>query len=239
MYLKSLEKVIKRLERNKFKNVNILNFIENNTIISAEIIGESVLIRGISDREWIYFSSSKEEELKILKSKLTEKDKNFGAIEEWMLPILTEGKEILWELPTVQYYLPENIAIPNPEIETTSLSTKDAQTVYENSDYKDFIDIDYIKDQINKNVSAGIYENGKLVAWGLIQDDGALGYLHVLDEYRRKGYGYQVTLALIEKVRKTGKLPFACIVEDNQKSINLVEKLGFIKDKKVHWFEIK
>ena len=75
---KSLQIVIKRLEKNKFKNVNILCFIEINKNISAEIIGESFLVRGISDREWIYISSSKEDELQHIKSKLTKQDKNFG-----------------------------------------------------------------------------------------------------------------------------------------------------------------
>ena len=239
MYLKSLQKVIERLDKNKFKNVNILNFIENNTIISAEIIGESVLIRGISDREWVYINSPNLDELKTVKSNLTEQDKNFGAIEEWMLPVLIEGHEIEWELPTVQYYLPDNVAIPEPEVNITSLSPDDAITIFENSEYKEFIEIDYIKSRIKNDVNVGIYDGKQLVAWGLIQDDGAMGFLHVLPEYRRKGYGYQVTLALIEKVRKKGKLPFASIMQDNLKSINLVKKLGFKEDKKKHWFGLK
>ncbi len=239
MYHKSLQKVINRLEKNKFKNVNILNFIENNQIKNIELNGESVLARGTSDREWIYISCSNEVELRIIKSKLAEQDMNFGAIEKWMLPVLTEGKEIEWELPTIQYYLPDNVAIPKPEVKTTSLSTADAKTIYENSEYKDFINIDYIKTRIQNDISVGIFEDDKLVAWGLIQDDGAMGFLHVLHEIRRKGYGYQVTLALINEIRQAGKLPFACIVQDNVKSINLVKKLGFKEDKKKHWFGLK
>jgi len=239
MDLKSLEKVIKSLEKNKFKNVNILNFIENNTIISAEIFGDSVLIRGISDRDWVYISSSDEDELRKLISNLTEQDKNFGAIEEWMLPTMMDGKELAWELPTIQFYLPNDVEITKPEIETTSLAPEDAISIYENSEYKDFINIEYIESQIQNDISVGIYENEKLVAWGLIQDDGAMGFLHVLDDYRRKKYGLQVTLALIEKVRQAGKLPFACIVQDNIKSINLVKKLGFVEDKNKYWFGLK
>ena len=235
----NLQTVIDQLKKDTFKNVNILNFIEINRVTHAEKIGESVFVRGISDREWIYISSSNEEELQLIKSKLSQQDKNFGAIEEWMLPVLTDGKEIEWELPTIQFYLPENTDIVKPEIETTTLSPHDSETIFEYSEYKDFINIEYIQSRIQNDVSAGIYENGKLVAWGLIQDDGALGFLHVLDDHRRKGYGYQVTLALIEKVRNNGKLPFACIVQDNIKSINLVKKLGFKEDKKKHWFGLK
>ena len=101
------------------------------------------------------------------------------------------------------------------------------------------IEIDYIKSRIKNDVNVGIYDGKQLVAWGLIQDDGAMGFLHVLDEYRRNGYGYQVTLAIIEKVRKKGKLPFACIVQDNIKSFNLVKKLGFKEDKNKYWFGLK
>lgn len=236
---KSPQKVIKKLEKNEFRNVNILNFINNNSISSAESFDDSVLVRGISDREWVYICCTNEQELNLIKSKLTEQDKNFGAIEEWMLPVLTEGKDIEWELPTIQYYLPANAKLEKPEIETTSLSIADAKTIFENSEYKDFLNIEYIQSRIENDISIGIYENEKLVAWGLIQDDGAMGFLHVLPEYRRKGYGLQVTLALIEKVKQAGKLPFACIVQDNVKSINLVKKLGFIEDKKKYWFELK
>lgn len=235
----NLENIINHLKKDSFKNINILNFIEINKIISAEKLGESVLVRGISDRDWVYISSSNVDELRIIKSNFTEQDKNFGAIEEWMLPVLTEGKEIDWDLPTVQYYLPDDVELPKLVIETCSLSLNDANTIFENSEYKDFINIEYIQSRIQNDVSVGIYENEQLVAWGLIQDDGAMGFLHVLDNYRRKGYGYQITLALIEKVREKGKLPFACIVQDNVKSINLVKKLGFIEDKKVYWFGIK
>jgi GNAT superfamily N-acetyltransferase len=196
-------------------------------------------VRGISDREWLYICCTNEQELNLIKSKLTEQDKNFGAIEEWMIPMLAEGKEIEWELPTIQFYLPEHAEIAKPEIETTSLSIADAKTIYENSEYKDFLNNEYIESRIQNDISVGIYEKKKLVAWVLIQDDGAMGFLHVLPEIRRKGYGLQVTLALIEKVRQACKLPFACIVQNNVKSINLVKKLGFKEDKMKFWFGLK
>ena len=236
---KNLEIVTELLNKDVFRNVNILNFIEINEITYLEKIGESALVKGVSDREWIYISNSNADELKTIKTKLTEEDKNFAAIEEWMLPILNEEQKIDWQLPTVQYYLPEFIQIEKPNFATKSLSYNDASTIFENSEYKDFINIEYIQSRIENDISVGIYDTDRLVAWGLIQDDGAMGFLHVLSEYRRKGNGLQVTLALIKKIRKAGKLPFACIVQDNHKSINLVKKLGFVEDKKKIWFGLK
>ena len=78
----------------------------------------------------------------------------------------------------------------------------------------------------------------KLVAWGLTHDDGALGSLHVLDEYRKKGYGKEILISLIHQNRKLGKISFAQIEEKNLKATNLVEQLGFVKDRRVSWVKL-
>jgi len=231
--------LIEFLKKDEIKNLNIIGFLENNSICIVERIGNSMLVKGTSDRDWIYISSSDEEELNILKNKLDKNDKNFGAIEDWMVPILIENKSIEWDFPLVQYYLPADCKVPRPEIHTEPLIKEDAKIIFENSEYQNSISLEYSEEQIEKGITAGIRLDGRLAAWCITQDDGGLGFLHVLPEYRRKRYGYHVTLALIEVVRKKGKIPFAYILEDNVKSINLITKLGFKKDKKIHWFGIK
>ncbi len=49
----------------------------------------------------------------------------------------------------------------------------------------------------------------------------------------------KLAIALIEKLRRQNKRPFAYIEEDNQRAISLVTKLGFKRDKKVHWFQMR
>ena len=46
--------------------------------------------------------------------------------------------------------------------------------------YKDMLSVGYLNERIEKSVSAGIYNDGKLVAWALTHDDGSLGSMHVL-----------------------------------------------------------
>ncbi len=231
--------IIAKLRKEELRNINLLNFMHNNPVLSVETAGESVLLRGQSDRIWVFISSSHEDELKTLKNKLDESDKSFAAIEEWMLPILVGDKELLWHLPMLQFYLPEDVVLPTPKYKTRHLSLEDAKILYENSTYQDAISLDYIEDRIRRGFSVGLYERDRLVAWGLTQDDGGIGFLHVLKDHRRKGYGYDVTLSLVEEVRKARELPFAYIEEDNVRAVSLVEKLGFIKYKKVHWFQLK
>jgi len=95
-----------------------------------------------------------------------------------------------------------------------------------------------VRQCIQKGISAGLLENNKLVSWAITQDDGAIGFLHTLGECRKKGYGYNVTLSMIDQVRKNNGLPFANVLPSNERSINLLLKLGFKESKKIHWFQI-
>ncbi len=230
---------LRKLEEDKLNNISIINFIKNNPLTSIEIVGNSVLVKGKSDREWIYISCNNEDELNVIKNKLNNDDANFGAIDDWMITTLAQGKKIIWDIPVQQFYLPDNINLPPVNYETLPLTIGDSQAIYNNYNLKEFISIEYITQRIRKGISAGIYKDNKLVSWGITQDDGAIGFLHILDNYREKGYGYKVVLSMVYKLVKNRNLPFAYIEPSNEKSINLFLKLGFKKNKRAHWFQIK
>ncbi|NIR48459.1 GNAT family N-acetyltransferase [candidate division KSB1 bacterium] len=231
--------VLRHLERDEIRNINLLNFMQNNPVVGYETVGNSVLVRGKSDRTWVYISCSNQDELKLLSRKLDKQNTSFAAIEDWMMPILTKNRELLWDLSMMQFVLPENRSLPEPTHDFHSLSIEDAEVVYQNSEYKEHISLDYVRESIRRGPSAGIYAEDRLVAWAMTQDDGGIGFLQVLDDYRRKGYAYEIMLSLIAKIREQGKIPFAYIEEENIPAINLVTKLEFRKDKKIHWFELK
>lgn len=236
--MNSIKSAIELLEKDKVNNVGIINFIKNNSIVSISIIGESILVKGTSDRNWIYISCRNKSELDLIKNNLTAEDDNFAAIDDWMVPHLCDGKKVIWDLSTIQFFLPDDVELSIPEIKTRALSERDAPIVYNNSEYKEYISLDYVMDRINHGISAGIYDNNKLVSWAITQDDGAIGFLHTLDDYRRKRYGYNITLAMIEKLRSINELPFAYAKKDNNRSINLLCKLGFRENKIIHWFQV-
>ena len=240
------QEILEYIKKNQTSNINIINFIENYPIDYIERIGDSVIVKGTSDRSWVYISSNSRDELQTVKSKLDSDDKCFAIIEDWMMPILTEDCNIRWKLSTMRLILDKRSTFEIGESlsdETTEklseLSPKDAEFIYENSDYKDFLSIEYIIDRITNGESSCIRNFDKLIAWAITQDDGAIGFLHVLPEHRKKGYGREVTMDLINKVIEKNKIPFAHIEEDNISSMNLVTSLGFKKDKIVNWFEIE
>lgn len=235
----NIKSALQILEQDCPKNISIINFIKNNQILSVDIIGTSVLVKGTSDRRWVYISCTGKAELDLIKNKLNLDDDNFASIDDWMFPVLTEGKQIVWDLQMLQFYLPDDVTLPASEFETVPLTAEDSYIVYNNSEYKEYISREYVKDCIQKGISAGLNQNNKLVSWAITQDDGAIGFLHTLDDYRRKGLGYGVTISMIHNVRDSGGLPFANVLESNKRSINLLSKLGFKENKKIHWFQIR
>lgn len=233
------ENTIKYLEIDRARNINMINFIKNYPVCNIDTAGESVLIRGRSDEKWIYISSKSEDEFQQLIRGLDEDDKCFAVLEDWMLPYIVKDNEIRSQLTSIKLVYDEKTPLPPIESSVVKLSAADTPYIYENSKYKDYISIEYIQERICNGIGLGIYRDKKLVAWAITHDDGAIGFLNVVEEYRRKGYGSDVTVAMIKKLLEQGEIPFVHIEEDNEKSMNLAIKTGFRKDRRIHWIKLK
>jgi GNAT superfamily N-acetyltransferase len=232
-----LTNVIEHLLTDEITNMSIIGFIAENTVTEVLRDGESVLIKGKSDEEWIYIFSKDEKELSNLLNQLTDKDIFFASVDDWMVPIISKKKKFEWTLSTIRWYLPDEVEVPDTKLKANPISTEDIGFILSQSKYRQFLTARYLKERITKSISACIYEDNKMVAWGLTHDDGALGSLNVLDEYRGKKYGTEIVLSLIHQCRELGRIPFAQIEETNEKAIKLVTKLGFVKDRRVTWIK--
>jgi 8-oxo-dGTP diphosphatase len=235
-----IDELVRALRGDGPKNGSIINFIERNELLGVYREGRSVRVQGRSDHVWNYFSSEDAEELTRLAAGLGDGDDHFAAIEDWMLPIVCRGREMLWCLRMMKFALPASVALPATVAgEIGTLSVADAGHIYENSNYQQYISVDYTRDCIRGGPTVAIREDGFLVAWAMTQDDGAMGFLHVLEPYRHKGYGRRLTIALASMLRAEGRVPFAYVAEDNGNSIALLSSLGFEPDRTVQWFELK
>jgi 8-oxo-dGTP diphosphatase len=234
------KEILDFLKKDILKNINMVYFAEKNGIINAEKFGNTVVMRGYSDRVWTFISSSDEAELQDAVKKLTADDLNFAVIEDWMKPIILQNRKLIWDFETIRLYLPDSadLSISNTD-EIISLSPEDAEYIYLNSHFNEYTPISYIEACIGNGTSAGIYKDGQLVAWAITHDDTAIGFLHVIDDYRQQGFAEKIMKYMINKTREQGRVPFVHIEESNFPSMNLALKLGLIQDKKVHWFEIE
>lgn len=233
------KKSVDILENDKVKNVSIINFIRNYRIGTFDMLGGAVLVRGRSDEDWIYISCKSSDDLIQLLEGLDEGDKCFAAIEDWMLPYIIKGREARSRLTSIKLVYDQNTPLPPVKANITRLSTADARYVFDNSIYKEYISVPYIEERIDQGVALGIRKDGRLIAWAITHDDGAIGFLNVLEDYREKGYGTQITAAIINKLLELGELPFVHIEEENTKSMSLALKLGFRMDRCMHWIKLK
>jgi 8-oxo-dGTP diphosphatase len=97
-----VEHVLRLLEKDTIRNCNIINFIEQYPIDRIEIMGKSVLVRGVSDETWNYISNENEDEFKKLIEKNQDTGTHFAVIEDWMLPYLTRRREVVWQLTCIK-----------------------------------------------------------------------------------------------------------------------------------------
>ena len=141
-------------------------------------------------------------------------------------------------MSTHRYYLPDEKTVDPPDYISKALDATMAKYIFERSAYKDFTSESYIKERIDKDVSAGVWIDGELVGWGLTHDDTSLGFLNVVPSYRGQGLGESILRFLVIEKRQR-KLPvFVNIEPHNHQSINLVKKLGFTFDREVSWVKL-
>jgi 8-oxo-dGTP diphosphatase len=231
--------VIKKLRSDGTYNLSIIGYIQENDLIKLLTIGNSILAQGSEEDKWIYLYSKYENELFKLIENLNADDKYFGAIDDWQIPIITKKGNIDWLINAYQYHLPDEKELPENKVETYRITTRDSPYIVTQSIYKEMLSTDYINERIERSVSAGIYENGRLVAWALTHDDSSLGSMHVLKDCRRKGYAREITISLVKQCRAIGKIPFLQCENKNVAAQRLMESLGFVKDRNVSWLKLK
>jgi len=214
-------------------------YYTNYPVKGYAVKNDCALIFGFTDQLWIHCVGQDKKDLAALIDEYKDLSPYFYSVEEWMLPLILKNGEEEWRMETLRYMLEPDVVVSKAVNKIVPLSPEHTDYIFEHTDYREYTDKDYIRDRLERDISASIVKDGKSVAWGLTHDDGALGFLHVLPEYRKKGYGRDIILAHITMKRELG-LPVYCnIVPDNLPAIKLVESLGFKADRKIFWLRLK
>lgn len=240
--------IINQLSKNRAKNISMIGVIENYGIENSLIYQDSLLITAATDHLWAYISSSSKKELIELLKKFNYKTNYFASLEDWMIPIISNDKQIEWELKTERLILANktkiNFNVKNKtgkngkQIIIKELKSDDADFIFENSHYQDFTSKPYIKERIELDSSAGIFIQGELAGWGLTHDDGAVGFIHVRDDFRKQGYAGLIMEKLIADKRKDNRDVFLNVEMDNLKAKKLFYSLGFEFDRIISWVKL-
>ncbi len=97
----------------------------------------------------------------------------------------------------------------------------------------------YVRSRIEAGHAYAVYVDGKPVAWAFLHFEtpevAMMGFLHVLEPYRGKGYARSVASALAKDVLARGKIPALHVKTDNVPSLELTASLGFHRVKTQVW----
>ncbi len=162
---------------------------------------------------------------------------HFSAVDLDLIPVLEELMEVDSEVPAWLFNMKREDFHPTSVVATEPVRVEHAEMIAKN--WLDEDAADYVRSRIDKGPTAGIYVNGELVAWDMTHletdDVVMLGFLHVMEPHRGKGYAKTVATAMLEKVFSSGRMPVCHVFEDNHVSINLSEQMGFRRIKKQVW----
>jgi ribosomal protein S18 acetylase RimI-like enzyme len=156
-------------------------------------------------------------------------------IDDWPLEYILPNQQLSRDLDCYQLHLPDDVVLPEDDARICDIGIEHAAYIYTNYDSHEFTTQDYIDRQIQSGPAIGIIENERLIAWAMTHEEGSMGFLTVLPEYRRQGLGARLTTALSRRIRQADGIPTVHIVKTNQASLAMAKKNGFIHNANVHW----
>ena len=85
---------------------------------------------------------------------------------------------------------------------------------------------------IDRPEFAAGYADGKLAGFIGLHAEGSIGMLHVMDEFRGRGYAWDLSAHMVNGRMAAGAYPYGQVYDDNEASISLQRKMGmtFSKD---------
>lgn len=228
---------IEILRRKGNRYLSMMNFLQFNRVES--LVGDDEVVIGKiwsdDEKSWTLIAADTVDELEQTRAYWME-DQRYAVLEEWMYPVITQDQKLLWDELCYTYYVPEEldfvVEADLPTIPEEYIPLLDKHWTYEGDWTRRFI-----ANCLKRGLSSLKLVEGQPAGWAAMQDDGAMGFMFVLPEYRGHGYAKEITVDLIKKMRAAGRVPFVHIVHTNEASLSLVRSMGFELLKKIYWLE--
>lgn len=165
----------------------------------------------------------------------------FHLSEEWMLPLM-EARTDRWDGGVFWLFeLDRKDFVGDVRHTVQPLGPEWAERVAKVWDPEWSRAPDYIRTRLNAGHGYAVYEDGKPVAWAFTHLEtprvSLMGFLHVLEGYRRKGYARSVSSALAQDILDREMIPALHVATDNMPSLELTASLGFHRVRKQVWGE--
>ncbi|MFO7675738.1 MAG: GNAT family N-acetyltransferase [bacterium] len=190
----------------------------------------------LARHHWLYlYSSTRSKGTPALDWLPARWQRRFAATPGWVHRRLARLGRVGWQTRCEMYALTDPGRLPDRSAHRVGpLRAEDAPTIARHWPYGRRPD--YIVGRISRGPGAAIRREGRLVAWALTHADGALGFLHVLDEFRGQGMARSIGIRLARCQLRLGIRPFVYIERTNRPSLSLTQSLGFEPFGEYVWF---
>lgn len=231
----SVERALALLKQDIYKNLPFIRFMEDKDPREIWQSGDSLmaLFNGT-----VYISCQQLADLDFLLTKLTDQDVFFAALDPELGPavIAAKGNPTYHEV-LGKYVLPMDAPLPQPKHTVVPLPIEYATLVDEHWTLSshDEGSLGYVKSRLEHGPTAAVFIDGHIIGWCATHSDHAPGFIYVQKEYRNQGIASDLTISIVQQQRTQGYPSYISIVDSNEKSKAVAQKLGFKKTGQLLW----
>lgn len=137
------------------------------------------------------------------------------------------------EIVAYQYgYLKNDVTVIDvPKIHIKNIGIEYYDFIKQN--YSTFIDEDYLLKRVQANVFIGAFDDDKIVGFAGIHEEGSIGFVEVIEAYRRKKIASMLETYMIDRLLKEKKVVYLQVDIDNLASMKMHEKLGYLRSSEI------
>lgn len=220
------------------QNIGILCLNDEYSLLEVRQDGAMLMCRFQSDEEWCHFSYNAGIEFIRQCFSRYRKPEYVVLSDAGTFAKLRQERQVEWSIDCLRFFLRQP---GDPEITSgiEPLLPDQLPLVYQHSKYQQFLDMDYLGLRLKLGGGYCIRADGKPVAWVMTHDDGSVGMVHVLDEYRGRGYARKLVSAMAKSVAASGRPVFAHIEPANTASVRLFTSMGFEQKGLITWARLR
>lgn len=229
------EEALAYMERDRLRYINLLEIMRRG---SGELLyagADGVLLRDSGSGAYM-LSAEREETAAMLVAQIPLGADLLVAHQDWYLPTLRErlglgGGLVCHQVAWLDEEPPEQSQFAG-EIRLLDVSIAPRVSEIYNHEYAEK---EYIAQVIERGM-LGAFVDGELAGFIGTHDEGTLGLLEVLPEYRRRGVAEALYRANIRRVLSLGGYALGHVVEGNEPSIALQRKVGMaMSEHLIYW----
>lgn len=220
------------------QNIALLCLAEEYPLLEVVQEGSMLMCRFKTDEEWCHFSYNAS--IDFIDSFFRQHTKAQYVVisDPALFTYVHQQYKIAWSISCKRLFLDNSIDLTMPP-GLQPIRQEHLQKVYDYSKYQQFLSKDYLLKRLEYGGGFCIELDGLQAAWVMTHDDGSIGMLQVVDEYRGRGFARMLIKGMAIKVRQKGRPVFAHIEPGNKPSLNLFESLGFEVKGQLTWAKIE